>query len=112
MLFNGGVFKADMLRTRLMEVLGSWFSDAPPRLLEGEHDLDHAVARGAAYYGRAKLSGGLRIRGGTARAYYVAIETVGLAVPGAVRPCGRCAWRRWAWRKGPSTTSPPTRLAW
>ena len=85
-LFNGGVFKADMLRTRLMEVLGSWFSDAPPRLLEGEHDLDHAVARGAAYYGRAKLSGGLRIRGGTARAYYVAIETVGLAVPGAIRP--------------------------
>jgi molecular chaperone DnaK (HSP70) len=85
-LFNGGVFKADMLRTRLMEVLGSWFSDAPPQLLEGEHDLDHAVARGAAYYGRAKLRGGLRIRGGTARAYYVAIETVGLAVPGAVRP--------------------------
>ncbi len=50
------------------------------------HDLDHAVARGAAYYGWAKHRGGLRIRGGTARAYYVGIETAGLAVPGAPRP--------------------------
>ena len=31
-------------------------------------------------------SGGMRIRGGTARAYYVGIETAGLAVPGAPRP--------------------------
>ena len=85
-LFNGGVFKADILRSRLLEVLGAWFPDAPPRLLEGDHDLDHAVARGAAYYGRAKVTGGVRIRGGTARSYYVGIETSGLAVPGAVRP--------------------------
>ena len=90
-LFNGGVFKADVLRQRLLEVLGEWFSgDAagagPPQMLEGRHDLDHAVARGAAYYGWAKNRGGLRIRGGTARAYYVGIETAGLAVPGAPRP--------------------------
>ena len=55
-------------------------------MLEGRHDLDHAVARGAAYYGWAKHRGGVRIRGGTARAYYVGIETAGLAVPGAPRP--------------------------
>ena len=59
---------------------------SPPRLLEGEHDLDHAVARGAAYYGWTKQRGGMRIRGGAARAYYVGIETAGLAVPGAPRP--------------------------
>jgi hypothetical protein len=89
-LFNGGVFKADVLRDRLLEVLGDWFSDSSvdkaPRMLEGRHDLDHAVARGAAYYGWAKHRGGVRIRGGTARAYYVGIETTGLAVPGAPRP--------------------------
>lgn len=86
-LFNGGVFKAEVLRARLMEVLGSWFGpDAAPKALEGKHDLDVAVARGAAYYGRAKQTGGIRIRGGTARAYYVGIETAGLAVPGAPRP--------------------------
>jgi hypothetical protein len=86
-LLNGGVFKAEALRSRLLEVLGDWFGqDAAPRLLSETHDLDHAVARGAAYYGWAKQRGGVRIRGGAARAYYVGIETAGLAVPGAPRP--------------------------
>jgi molecular chaperone DnaK (HSP70) len=88
-LFNGGVFKAETLKRRLLDALGEWFGGPgqdPPRLLEGEHDLDHAVARGAAYYGWTKQHGGMRIRGGTARAYYVGVETAGLAVPGAPRP--------------------------
>jgi hypothetical protein len=86
-LFNGGVFKADAFRDRLLDVLANWAGDAaPPKSLEGVHDLDHAVARGAAYYGWAKQHGGVRIRGGTARSYYVGIETSGLAIPGAPRP--------------------------
>jgi len=85
-LFNGGVFKADIFRNRLMEVLGGWAGANPPKVLEGEHDLDHAVARGAAYYGWAKSHGGVRIRGGVPRSYYVGIETAGLAIPGAPRP--------------------------
>ena len=86
-LFNGGVFKAEVLRQRLLEVLGAWFPGGePPQPLTGSPDLDHAVARGAACYGWSKRRGGVRIRGGTARAYYVGIETAGLAVPGAVRP--------------------------
>jgi hypothetical protein len=85
-LFNGGVFKADAFRARLIEVLTDWARDAAPKVLEGEHDLDHAVARGAAYYGWAKRHGGVRIRGGTARTYYVGIESSGLAIPGAPRP--------------------------
>ena len=91
-LFNGGVLKAAPLRERLLEVIASWFdTTAPPRQLEGNHDLDFAVARGAAYYGMAKGGKGVRIRGGTARSYYVGIETAGLAVPGAPRPLrARC----------------------
>lgn len=86
-LFNGGVFKADALRSQFMSVLQSWFKvGPPPAVLSGEHDLDHAVARGAAYYAWAKTHGGVRIRGGTARSYYVGIETAGLAIPGAPRP--------------------------
>ena len=87
-LFNGGVFKADPFRQRLLDVLGDWFGgDATaPGALGGTHDLDHAAAKGAAYYGWAKQAGGVRIRGGTARTYYVGIETAGLAVPGAPRP--------------------------
>jgi hypothetical protein len=34
----------------------------------------------------AKHGKGVRIRGGTARSYYVGIETAGLAIPGATRP--------------------------
>jgi hypothetical protein len=70
----------------LLEVLGGWSSAAPPQPLEGEHDLDNAVARGAAYYAWSKRKGGVRIRGGAARSYYVGIETSGLAIPGAPRP--------------------------
>jgi hypothetical protein len=85
-LFNGGVFKAPALRDRLLEVLQQWFPDSAPRLLEGRHDLDFAVARGAAYYAFAKQGKGVRIRGGAARSYYVGIETSGLAIPGVPRP--------------------------
>jgi hypothetical protein len=55
------------------------------RLLEGA-DLDLAVARGAAYYGYVRRGQGVRIRGGTARSYYVAVESVMPAVPGMQPP--------------------------
>ncbi|HYE21405.1 MAG TPA: Hsp70 family protein [Tepidisphaeraceae bacterium] len=86
-LFNGGVFKAPALRDRLLEVLSSWFAKKEsPTVLGATEDLDFAVARGAAYYAAAKTGRGVRIRGGAARAYYVGIETAGLAIPGAPRP--------------------------
>ena len=86
-LFNGGVFKADTMSRKLLDVMKSWFGKSEsPIALEGTHDLDFAVARGAAYYGWTKHRGGVRIRGGTARSYYVGIETAGLAIPGAPRP--------------------------
>ena len=55
------------------------------RVLPGE-DLDLAVARGAAYYGLVRHGRGLRIRGGTARAYYVGIESPMPALPGLEPP--------------------------
>jgi len=86
LLFNGGVMNAGRLRSRLVEVLMEWFggADDPVRVLAGGNP-DHAVARGAAYYGLARRGRGVRIRGGTARSYYVGIETAMPAVPG-VRP--------------------------
>src|SRR5690606_13545061 len=44
-----------------------------------------AVARGAAYYGIARRGRGVRIRGGTARSFYIGVETAMPAVPG-MRP--------------------------
>ena len=87
-LFNGGVLKAELLRTRLLETLNGWLEQrgaAPARVLPGE-DLDLAVARGAAYYGLVRHGRGLRIRGGTARAYYVGIESPMPALPGLDPP--------------------------
>ena len=49
-------------------------------------DLDLAVARGAAYYGRARRGKGVRIRGGAARSYYIGIESAMPAVPGMPPP--------------------------
>jgi hypothetical protein len=54
-------------------------------VLPGE-DLDLAVAKGAAYYGLVRHGRGLRIRGGTARAYYVGIESPMPALPGLEPP--------------------------
>lgn len=86
-LFNGGVFKAQLLRDRLLETIHAWSGDAPtPEPLDGQEDLDHSVARGAAYYALTKQTQGVRIRGGTARSYYLGIEKAGLAVPGVERP--------------------------
>jgi molecular chaperone DnaK (HSP70) len=87
-LFNGGVLKAPLLRARLLETLNGWLAErgaAAARVLPGE-DLDLAVARGAAYYGLVRHGRGLRIRGGTARAYYVGIESPAPALPGLEPP--------------------------
>ncbi|WP_165063706.1 Hsp70 family protein [Paludisphaera rhizosphaerae] len=79
-LFNGGVFKADVLRQRVLDVLSSWAGRTVPEL--HSNDLDLAVARGAAYYGQVRRGRGVRIRGGVARSYYVGLETSAPAVPG------------------------------
>jgi len=87
-LFNGGVFKSALLADRTMGTLNSWLTAegaAPARVLAGA-DLDLAVARGAAYYGYVRRGQGVRIRGGTARAYYVAIESAMPAIPGMEPP--------------------------
>jgi molecular chaperone DnaK (HSP70) len=87
-LFNGGVFKGDVLRNRLLNVLGAWAKSAktdPTRELPGA-DLDLAVARGAAYYALVKRGKGVRIRGGTARSYYIGVESNMPAVPGFTPP--------------------------
>jgi molecular chaperone DnaK (HSP70) len=83
-LFNGGVMKAERLRTRVVELLREW-SGRDIRVLAGA-DADLAVAIGAAHYGRVRVGKGIRIRGGTARAYYIGIESAMPAIPGFAPP--------------------------
>jgi hypothetical protein len=90
-LFNGGVLKAAVLRDRVVEVLNGWLRQegfealATEQILEAP-DLEHAVALGAAYYGKARRGRGVRIRSGASRSYYIGIESSMPAVPGMEAP--------------------------
>jgi hypothetical protein len=83
-LWNGGVMKAPRMRARLGEVLARW-TGAPVRELPPA-DLDLGVAIGAAHFGHVRRGKGIRIRGGTARAYYIGIESAMPAIPGFAPP--------------------------
>ncbi len=84
-LWNGGVMKGELLRKRVGETIASWFGGEARRSLAGT-DLDLAVSHGAAYYGLVRQGKGIRIRGGTARAYYIGVETAMPAIPGFAPP--------------------------
>jgi molecular chaperone DnaK (HSP70) len=85
-LFNGGVFNAAPIRKRVLDLLISWGKGAPVRELAG-FQPDLAVAKGAALYGRNRATGqGIRIKAGTARSYYLGIESSAPAIPGFKPP--------------------------
>jgi len=88
-LFNGGVMKGALLARRITEVVASWYpagngGEALP-VLSGT-DMDLAVAHGAAYFGLVRRGRGIRIRGGTARSYYIGLESAMPAIPGFAPP--------------------------
>ena len=83
-LFNGGVFKDESLQRRVSTLVDGWVGGGI-KILRGA-SLDLAVALGASYSGLARRGRGIRIRGGTARAYYVGVEAAAPAVPGFAPP--------------------------
>ncbi|HWN70276.1 MAG TPA: Hsp70 family protein [Haliangium sp.] len=84
-LFNGGVMKSPLLQERVAAIVGSWQGRDRVRVLASA-SLDLAVAHGAAYYGLVRRGQGIRIRGGTARAYYIGVESAMPAIPGFTPP--------------------------
>lgn len=111
-LFNGGVLKAARIRERLMDTLNRWLAEdgAPPARVLPSLDLDLAVARGACYYGLSRRGRGLRIRGGTARAYYVGIESPAPAVPGVAPPVTALCVAPYGMEEGSTASMPPHEL--
>ncbi|MHC1763638.1 MAG: Hsp70 family protein [Verrucomicrobiia bacterium] len=108
-LFNGGVFKAQPLKERVLDVLNSWLEHdggKPVKELQGA-DLDLAVARGAAYYGWVRHGHGIRIRGGTARSYYVGVEPPMPAVPGFEPPVKALCVAPFGMEEGQKADVPP-----
>ena len=91
-LFNGGVFNADSVRQRIMDLLASWSEGEGVKGVKGVKGLEGfdpnlAVAKGACQYGMIRETGeGIRIKAGTPRSYYVGLESSMPAVPGFKPP--------------------------
>ncbi len=111
-LFNGGVMKSAVLRERIQACLSSWLeaAGAPAPVLLEAADLDLAVARGAAAYALARSGRGVRIRGGTARAYYVGIESAVPAIPGIEPPITALCVAPFGMEEGTATEVPGQEL--
>lgn len=71
-LFNGGALTPTLIRERLCEQLASWNGGRPLAVLESA-SLDLAVSRGAAYYGLVRRGLGVRIGGGSPRAFFLGL---------------------------------------
>jgi hypothetical protein len=112
LLFNGGVMKGKALSERVVSTLDAWLEadGAPPVRVLPTGDLDLAVARGAAAYGKVRHGKGLRIRGGTARAYYVGIESAVPAVPGVEPPISALCVAPFGMEEGTEAALPPQEL--
>jgi hypothetical protein len=69
----------------VLDLLTGWSDGQAVRELAG-YQPDLAVAKGASFYGRNRVTGkGLRIKAGASRSYYIGLETSMPAVPG-IRP--------------------------
>ena len=107
-LFNGGVFKADVLRQRLLDVLGEWFGrQSAPQLLEGRA---RPGPRGRPRRGLLRLDQAARRRADPRRHGPGVLRRHRDGRPGRCPArrgrCGRCASCRSAWKKAPRPTCP------
>src|SRR6202042_1104567 len=71
-LFNGGAMTPPALRARVLDQIAQWQGSRPSELPSAMPEL--AVAQGAAYYGLVRRGLATRIKGGTARAFYIGAE--------------------------------------
>jgi hypothetical protein len=86
-LFNGGVTKSAVFQGRVLDVLRHWSAGSNRETaVLSQADADLAVARGAAWYATVQRQGGVRIKAGSARSYYLGIESALPAVPGFAVP--------------------------
>ena len=73
LLLNGGLFRSKLITNRLVNLLTSW-SNKAPILLENKHP-ELSVAYGAVSYAIARRDKKIKIGGGSARSYFLLIDT-------------------------------------
>ena len=92
----------------MLDLLASWADGQSVRELAFQPDL--AVAKGASFYGRNRVTGkGMRIKAGAARSYYIGLETSMPAVPGFKPPKRFASCRRDGGRLGIADRRPGVR---
>ena len=75
-LFNGGTMRPAILRDRTISVIEDYLQLKKGELKDLTYDdLDHAVARGATYYGLARSGKGIRVEAHSSRSYYIGFAT-------------------------------------
>jgi hypothetical protein len=72
-LLNGGVFRSQPITNRTLDLIRSWHQE-PPLLLKNDHP-ELSVAFGAVSYAVARRDKKLKIGGGSARSYFLLVET-------------------------------------
>ena len=73
LLLNGGVFRSKPITQRSLDLINSW-SEQPPVLLENQHP-ELSVAFGAVSYAIARRDKKIKIGGGSARSYFLRVDT-------------------------------------
>lgn len=73
LLLNGGVFRSQPITKRTLDLIKSWNIQAPV-LLENKHP-ELSVAFGAVSYAIARRDKKIKIGGGSARSYFLLVET-------------------------------------
>jgi len=73
LLLNGGVFRSQPITQRVIALLTTW-NDKKPTLLENKHP-ELSVALGAVSYAVARRDKKIKIGGGSARSYFLLVET-------------------------------------
>lgn len=75
-LFNGGSMKPGIFQKAIIDSMAIWGEGKEPKALVSR-SYDFAVARGAAYFGKVRRGMGTRIKGGSPRGYYLAVDVEG-----------------------------------
>ena len=76
LLLNGGVFRSELIKSRLQNLLGAWRGQSSVGVLDNPHP-ELAVAYGAVAYAQTLHSKRARISGGAPRSYFLRVEKPG-----------------------------------
>ncbi|MDB4838206.1 Hsp70 family protein, partial [Marinomonas sp.] len=84
-LLNGGVFNAESLRSVIEARLKMLLENTEFSMLTPSH-LDFSVAKGAAYYARIQVQGGVKVKSGLSANFYIGVASPMPAIPGMTPP--------------------------